>query len=170
MSGRGAAPSGIRLVAFDVDGTLVRSPCGRTVWEILNERFVGTSRINRERYAAFREGRLADLLSEGGHVSVRVAEPEVPAAIAPIEAPFEMPQLKRPVFADRTFNIVDYGAVPCKWEDTEKRKSTDAIAQAIKACHESGGGRVLIPAGDWLTGVSFRFECGSPLVIISWFE
>ena len=77
---------------------------------------------------------------------------DIPFEIAPIEAPFEMPQLKRPVFADRTFNIVDYGAVPCKWEDTEKRKSTDAIAQAIKACHESGGGRVLIPAGDWLTG------------------
>ena len=47
------------LVAFDVDGTLVRSPCGRTVWEILNERFVGTSQVNRERHRAFVEGRIS---------------------------------------------------------------------------------------------------------------
>ena len=77
---------------------------------------------------------------------------DVPFEIAPIKAPFKMPQLKRPVFAERIFNIVDYGAVQCKWEDTEKRKSTDAITKAIKACHQSGGGKVLIPAGDWLTG------------------
>ncbi len=79
-------------------------------------------------------------------------EQEVPTEIAPIKAPFDMPQLKRPVFADRVFNIVDYGAVVCKWADSEKRKSTDAIAKAIEACHESGGGKVLIPAGDWITG------------------
>jgi phosphoserine phosphatase len=46
------------LVAFDIDGTLVTSPGGLTVWEVLNERFAGGSRINRERYRAYREGRL----------------------------------------------------------------------------------------------------------------
>jgi polygalacturonase len=79
-------------------------------------------------------------------------ERETPAEIAPIEAPFEMPQLKRPVFPDRTFDIRNYGAVPCKWEDTEKNKSTEAIHKAIAACSEAGGGTVLIPAGEWLTG------------------
>ena len=27
------------LIAFDVDGTLIRGPNGWTVWEVLNERF-----------------------------------------------------------------------------------------------------------------------------------
>ena len=80
------------------------------------------------------------------------ANPDVPFAIAPIEAPFEMPQLKRPTFPERTFDIRDYGAVQCKWEDDEKHKSTEAIRKAIAACHQSGGGKVLIPRGDWLTG------------------
>jgi hypothetical protein len=34
----------------------------------------------------------------------------LPAAIAPIEAPFAMPQLQRPVFPDRTFAIIAFGA------------------------------------------------------------
>ena len=85
-------------------------------------------------------------------VALAMQQPEVPTQIAPIKAPFDMPQLQRPVFAERVFNIVDYGAVQCKWEDNKKRKSTDAIAQAIQACSESGGGKVLIPAGDWITG------------------
>jgi len=79
-----------------------------------------------------------------------IAKP--PVAIAPIKAPFEMPQLKRPSFPKQTFNIRDYGAGQCKWEDDEKHKSTEAIHKAIVACHQSGGGTVLIPRGDWLTG------------------
>jgi polygalacturonase len=85
-------------------------------------------------------------------VAVAARTQEVPAEIAPIKAPFAMPQLKRPAFADRVFNIVDYGALQCKWADSDKRKSTKAIAKAIEACHAAGGGKVLIPAGDWLTG------------------
>jgi phosphoserine phosphatase len=47
------------LVAFDVDGTLVRHPEGLTVWEVLNRHFAGSATINRERYAMFRAGRLS---------------------------------------------------------------------------------------------------------------
>jgi phosphoserine phosphatase len=47
------------LVAFDVDGTLVEHPEDKTVWEVLNRRFIGDDRLNKERYAAFRAGRLA---------------------------------------------------------------------------------------------------------------
>jgi phosphoserine phosphatase len=47
------------LVAFDVDGTLVHGPEDRTVWELLNERFTGTSEQNRERYALYRAGKLS---------------------------------------------------------------------------------------------------------------
>lgn len=67
--------------------------------------------------------------------------------IAPIRAPFEMPQLQRPVFADRQVNILDYGAVP-----GGETKNTAAIASAIAALDKLGGGRVLVPAGVWLTG------------------
>ena len=47
------------LVAFDVDGTLVRSANGYTVWELLNEKFTGTPELNRERYARYRRGELS---------------------------------------------------------------------------------------------------------------
>jgi len=49
----------VDLVAFDVDGTLVRHPEGLTVWEVLNRRFAGSATINRERYEMFRAGRLS---------------------------------------------------------------------------------------------------------------
>ncbi len=77
---------------------------------------------------------------------------QIPEEIMPIQAPFRMPQLKRPQFPDRTFDIRDYGAVQCKWDADKQQKSTDAIGKAIEACHQAGGGKVLIPAGDWITG------------------
>ena len=47
------------LVAFDVDGTLVREPEGLTVWEVLNRKFIGSSEINRQRYEDFKAGRMS---------------------------------------------------------------------------------------------------------------
>ena len=47
------------LVAFDIDGTLVREAEGLTVWEVLNRRFLGSAELNRERYRMFREGKLS---------------------------------------------------------------------------------------------------------------
>jgi phosphoserine phosphatase len=46
------------LVCFDVDGTLVTHPQGKVVWQILNERFVGTDRVNEERYARYVSGEI----------------------------------------------------------------------------------------------------------------
>ena len=86
---------------------------------------------------------------------VRAAQetPEMPPYdIAPITAPFEMRSLKRPTFPDRTFDIRDYGAVQCQWDADEIHKSTDAIRTAIAACSQAGGGNVLIPPGQWITG------------------
>lgn len=94
----------------------------------------------------------AALLCGSAAMAFQKTTPELPIKIAPIKAPFEMPQLKRPSFPDLTFDIRNYGAVQCKWEDNEKHKSTEAIRKAINACHKSGGGKVLIPRGDWLTG------------------
>lgn len=67
--------------------------------------------------------------------------------IEPLEAPFPMPALSRPVFPDRVFDLREYGA-----QAGGEVKNTEAFAAAIAACVEAGGGRVLVPAGDWLTG------------------
>ena len=65
----------------------------------------------------------------------------------PVKAPFPMPALKTPEFPARDFVITDYGTKP-----GDGTKVTDAIRKAIAACHDAGGGRVVIPAGEWLTG------------------
>ncbi len=67
--------------------------------------------------------------------------------IAPIKAPFQMPQLQRPAFPARVVTIADHGALP-----GGEVKNTAAFAAAIKAVADAGGGRVLVPAGVWLTG------------------
>src|SRR2546423_3083248 len=64
-----------------------------------------------------------------------------------LPAPFRMPKIRRPVFADRVVDIRAHGAVGDARSDC-----TAAIASAIAACAKAGGGRVLIPAGKWLTG------------------
>jgi len=54
-------------------------------------------------------------------------------------------RIKAPVFPARDFPITDFGAKP-------GAPATAAIAAAISACHAAGGGRVVVPAGEWLTG------------------
>jgi polygalacturonase len=80
-------------------------------------------------------------------LAAAVERAQTPTVIAPVQAPFEMPQLQRPVFPDRTFSIVDYGA---KGDGTTR--NTEAFRKAIGACHAAGGGKVLVPPGKWLTG------------------
>ncbi|MCW9706592.1 glycosyl hydrolase family 28 protein [Fodinibius salsisoli] len=75
---------------------------------------------------------------------------QVPQEIAPIDAPFEVADLQRPSIPDQTFDIRDYGAQQMKGDDSFK--NTAAIHRAIEAAHQAGGGRVLIPEGDWLSG------------------
>ena len=64
------------------------------------------------------------------------------------------------------YNILDYGAIP-----DGKTLATDAIQAAINACHENGGGRVVIPAGRFYSGsiylkinVELHLELGSTLI------
>ena len=56
-------------------------------------------------------------------------------------------RIKAPQFPDRDFNITDYGAVADNQTDC-----TDAFSKAISAAHDAGGGRVIVPAGTFLTG------------------
>ena len=79
------------------------------------------------------------------------------AAMATLAAsagcPFAMPEVPVPVFPDRDFVITDFGAKPGV-------KCTEAIKAAFEACEKAGGGRVVIPDGEWLTGaVHFRSNC-----------
>ena len=53
--------------------------------------------------------------------------------------------IKAPEFPAKDFPITDFGAQP--GADASK-----AIAAAIAACNQAGGGRVVVPAGEWLTG------------------
>lgn len=64
-----------------------------------------------------------------------------------VEAPFSMEPLKVFRFPQKDFCITDYGAI-----EGGKTDNTHAIATAIAACNKSGGGRVIIPSGIWLTG------------------
>jgi len=77
----------------------------------------------------------------------RIGASMLPTEIEPVRTPFAMPQPKRPVFPKRVVNIRDHGAV-----SGGKTLCTAAIKQAIEACSKAGGGRVLVPAGTWLTG------------------
>ena len=56
-------------------------------------------------------------------------------------------RIQPPVFPQRDFDIARYGAT-----GDGKTLSTDAIHRAIAACAKSGGGRVVIPSGRFLTG------------------
>src|SRR5439155_15998992 len=62
-------------------------------------------------------------------------------------APFKIPDVQAPTFPPRVVDIREHGAV-----DDAGFENTLAIAAAIDACTNSGGGRVLIPPGQWLTG------------------
>ena len=61
--------------------------------------------------------------------------------------PFRMPKLRVPTFPPRVVDIRDHCAV-----GDNRIDCTVAIANAIEACAKAGGGRVLVPAGEWFTG------------------
>lgn len=54
-------------------------------------------------------------------------------------------RIHAPEFPARDFAITDFGAKPGS-------DCTAAIRAAITACHDGGGGKVVIPPGEWLTG------------------
>lgn len=56
-------------------------------------------------------------------------------------------RIRAPRFASRDFRVTDYGAVA-----DARTLCTDAFRRAIEACSRAGGGRVVVPAGEYLTG------------------
>ena len=62
--------------------------------------------------------------------------------IAPIHAPFEMPQLQRPELSGKEVVV----------KMSKRGMSTRAIQAAIDRASKQGGGKVIIPAGHWQSG------------------
>ena len=87
-----------------------------------------------------------------------------------VDAPFPMPALRVPDFTGAAyFSIVRYGAVA-----GNQAKTSVAIRTAIAAAHAAGGGKVVVPAGNWLTGpihlksnVNLHVENGATLLFSS---
>ncbi|GAB4094028.1 YhcH/YjgK/YiaL family protein [Flaviaesturariibacter terrae] len=74
-------------------------------------------------------------------------------------APFRMALPLQPKFATKTFSVRNYGAVP-----DGQTLNTAAFAKAIDACAKAGGGKVIVPAGLWLTG-PIELRSGVNLVV-----
>ncbi|WP_170154427.1 glycoside hydrolase family 28 protein [Mangrovibacterium diazotrophicum] len=82
------------------------------------------------------------------------------------ELPFESFKIKLPTFPDRTFNIVEQGAV-----GYGVFKNTQIINSAIQECSKAGGGTVVVPAGIFVTGpitmashVNLHLEAGAVIL------
>lgn len=63
------------------------------------------------------------------------------------EAEVILKRIKAPTFPAKDFLITKYGAAGDSITDC-----TEAFKKAIKACHDAGGGRVVVPAGKFSTG------------------
>lgn len=115
--------------------------------------------------------------------SLKIEEPKVWTSAEQPQR--EMEQLRKliqqPKFKNKDYNILDYGA-----KGDGVTSNTLAIKNAIEACSKGGGGRVIVPAGNYLTGpvylksnTDFHLEKGSkilfsqdtkdyPLVLTRW--
>lgn len=63
------------------------------------------------------------------------------------ELPNILARIKPPAFPNRDFDLTKFGAI-----GDNKSDCTEAFRSAIAACAKSGGGRVIVPKGEFLTG------------------
>ncbi len=57
-----------------------------------------------------------------------------------------------PEFAERTVRITDFGASSSEWDLEDGSVNAAAINKAIDTVSQLGGGKVVVPAGIWITG------------------
>ena len=72
---------------------------------------------------------------------------ELTEAQAWAQLPSILDTIRPPTFPDRDFIITQYDA-----RGDGQTDCTEAFRKAIDACNKAGGGRVVVPAGTWLTG------------------
>lgn len=75
----------------------------------------------------------------------QVGKEHLSKEIAPVTAPFEMPNFSKPTFPDRTISIDKQGA-------KQNIICTKTIQKCIDKLSAKGGGTVVIPKGIWKTG------------------
>jgi polygalacturonase len=87
----------------------------------------------------------------GGAASAPPSAPARAAAYAGVRGWDMVPEIVGrivpPTFPARVFDVTRYGA-----RGDGRTDGTAAFRQAIDACHRAGGGRVVVPAGRYLTG------------------
>ena len=85
-------------------------------------------------------------LSVGGVVAVGIGLPAAadPGTADPGAEGLIRSRIRPPRFPDAWFPITAYGATPAD--------ATAGIAAAVAACHQAGGGHVVVPPGVWQTG------------------
>jgi len=93
--------------------------------------------------AAFIAAFVATVLSAQARLEERTAPPSSPWE----RLPNILDNIRAPVFPDRDFPVTDFGAVGDGTTD-----ATTAFRAAVRACAGAGGGRVIVPAGEYLTG------------------
>jgi polygalacturonase len=76
------------------------------------------------------------------------------------DVPVILARIVPPTFPDRDFNITQYGAVADNATDIKP-----ALDQAIAECHTAGGGRVLVPTGDWFIKGPIHLKSGVNLFL-----
>ena len=87
-------------------------------------------------------------LLSGGTINARGGRGLTPAEEDPwARVPDILKRIKPPVFPKRDFDITRHGAI-----GDGKSDCTEAFRKAVAACSKSGGGRVVVPAGEFLTG------------------
>ncbi|WP_229487345.1 glycoside hydrolase family 28 protein [Pseudoduganella lutea] len=135
-------------------------------------------RVNEKRRAMMKAVSASSLALAGGGAALATGSANAAIADDPWGRAKEIvDRLNKPRrFRDQDFPITDFGAAQCKlvkikaWishddqatVETQAPGSHDcypAIKAAIEACHKAGGGRVVIPAGNW-------FVAG-PIVLLS---
>ncbi|MDQ7989345.1 MAG: glycoside hydrolase family 28 protein [Candidatus Dactylopiibacterium sp.] len=75
------------------------------------------------------------------------ATTQQPAASGWDMVPEILARIRPPAIPARDFPLTDFGA-----QGNGQHDCTEAFRAAIAAASEAGGGRIVVPAGDWLTG------------------
>ena len=109
-----------------------------------------------------------DLLGSSLSIAaLMAANPVIAKAADPFDAVKDiLARIKPPTFPKKDFPVSDFGAIADGVTD-----NTQAFAKAIAACHEAGGGRVVVAPGKYATGpvhlksnVNFHVAKGATLI------